>query len=94
MKYFKRLSRGNAILVFVRFGRLKREEMSVEDYTRSGRTSSSRKDENIEKTRILLKKIYEDCRFMIVEISEQTGVKQVFVLADFNRGLVNETYCH
>lgn len=57
--------------VFEWFGRFKRGEMSVEDHARSGRPSTSRNDENVEKIR---QKINEDRRFTIDEISEETGV--------------------
>jgi len=45
--------------------------MSVEDHPHSGRPSTSRTDENIEKIR---GKINEDRRYTIDEISEATGV--------------------
>jgi len=57
--------------VFEWFARFKGEEMSVEDHPHSGRQSTSRTDENIEKIR---EKINEDRRYTIDEISESTGV--------------------
>lgn len=57
--------------VFEWFGRFKRGEMSLEDQSRSGRPSTSRTDENIEKIR---QKINEDRRLTIDQVSEETGV--------------------
>jgi len=56
----------NRTQVFEWFARFKRGEMSVEDHPHSGRPSTSRTDENVEKIR---EKINEDCRYTIVEIS-------------------------
>lgn len=56
--------------VFEWFGRFKRGEMSVEDHAHSGRPSTS---QNVEK---ICKKINEDRRFTIDEISEETGVSE------------------
>ena len=45
--------------------------MSVEDHPHSGRPSTSRTDENVQK---IQEKINEDRRYTIGEISEATGV--------------------
>jgi len=45
--------------VFERFARLKRGEMSIEDHPHSGRPSTSRTDENVEKIREKINKISE-----------------------------------
>ena len=47
-------------------GRFKRGERIVENHFRSGRLSSSRNDENIQK---IHQKMNKDCRFMTDEIS-------------------------
>lgn len=57
--------------VFEWFGRFKRGEMCVEDQARSGRPSTSRNEENIEKVR---QKINEDRRQTIDQISAETGI--------------------
>ena len=57
--------------VFEWFARFKRGEMSVEDHPHSGRLSTSRTDENVEK---IQEKINEDRRYTTDEISEATGV--------------------
>jgi len=57
--------------VFEWFTLLKRGEMSAEDHRHSGRPSTSRTDENVEKIR---EKIKEDRRYTTDEISEATGV--------------------
>ena len=49
----------------------KRGEMSVEDRPHSGRPSTSRTDENVEKIR---EQINEDRRYTSDEISEATGI--------------------
>ena len=57
--------------VFALFARVKRGKMSVEDHPHSGRPSTSRSDENVEKIR---QEIKEDRRYTIDEISEAMGV--------------------
>jgi len=57
--------------VFEWFARFKRGEMNVEDHPHSGRPSTSRTDENVEKIR---EKINEDRQYTTDEISEATGV--------------------
>jgi len=57
--------------VFEWFSHFKRGEMSIEDQARSGRPSTSRNDENVEKIR---QKINEDRRFTLDELAEATGV--------------------
>ena len=57
--------------VFEWSARFKRGEMSVEDHPHSGRPSTSRTSENVEKIR---EKIIEDRRYTIDDISEATGV--------------------
>ena len=57
--------------VFEWFAGFKKEEMSVEVHPHSGRPSTSRSDENVEKSR---QKINEDRRYTIDEISEAVVV--------------------
>ena len=57
--------------VFEWFTRFKREEMSAEDHPHSGRPSTNRTDENVEKIR---GQINEDRRYTTDEISEATGI--------------------
>jgi len=57
--------------VFEWFAWFKRGEMSVEDHPHSGRPSTSRTDENVEKIR---EQINQDSRYTIDEISEAIGV--------------------
>ena len=58
--------------VFEWFALFKRGKMGVEDHPHSGRPSTSRIDENVEK---ILEKINEDRRNTIDENSEATGVR-------------------
>jgi len=71
--------------VFECFARFKGGEMSVENHPHSGRPSTSRTDENVEKIR---KQINEDRRYTIDEISEATGVswssRQRILTVDLN----------
>jgi len=57
--------------VFEWSARFKRGEMSVEDHAHSGRPSTTRTNENVEKIR---QKINKDRRYTTYEISEATGV--------------------
>ena len=57
--------------VFEWFVWFKRGEMSIEDHPHSGRPSTSRTDENVEKIR---EKINKDRWYTIDKISEATGV--------------------
>jgi len=69
--------------VFEWFARFKRGEMSVENHPHSGRPSTSRTDENVEK-------INEDYRYTIDEIYR---CELEFLSADFDRGFEHETRC-
>ena len=72
--------------VFEWFARFKRGEMSVEYHPHSGRPSTSRTGENIEKIR---QKFNEDRRYTIDEISEAIGVSwsscQRILTVDLNK---------
>ena len=61
----------NCTQVFEWFAWFKRGEMSVEVHLHSGRLSTCRNDENVEKIR---EKINEGRRYTTDEISEATGV--------------------
>ena len=77
--------------VFEWFARFKRGEMSVEDHHHSGRPSTSRTDENVEK---IWEQINEDRWYTIDEISEATAVSCRFLSADFDHRFEHETrYC-
>ena len=78
----------NRTQVFEWFARFKRGEMSVEDHPHSGRPSTSRTDENVERIR---EQINEDHRYTIDEISEACELE--LLSADFDRGFEHETPC-
>ena len=59
------------VRVYEWFSRFKRGDMSLEDQPRSGRPSTSRTDENIQKIRDA---IMFDCRRTIDELEAMTGV--------------------